>query len=323
MRDAIQRQEAATVFLLVKKDPQVVQRLSDAQQRFLLNLAEAKNNITLTGEKEVLGQINRDYREYMLHFTEFVQLPRTDTGAALAYYRENLQPRVSTIRQACERLLDLNQTAMVSGSERVRRVASTAVWSMLVVGSGAIAAGVAFSLLLSARIIRPVRQLMEATQQVAGGDYSVQVACRSNDEFASLADHFNAMVAKLRIFDELRIGELIAEKKKTEAILETIDDGIIVVDDQQKLVSVNPAAQRAGRGRDPLGVGRVARRNPVRRVRARHPVGSRIGNSDEFRQTGPLLDGPSRGERAVLRVFDRAGPRLPTSCSAWWRYCGM
>ena len=92
MRDAIQRQEAATVFLLVKKDPQVVQRLSDAQQRFLLNLAEAKNNITLTGEKEVLGQINRDYREYMLHFTEFVQLPRTDTGAALAYYRENLQP---------------------------------------------------------------------------------------------------------------------------------------------------------------------------------------------------------------------------------------
>jgi NtrC-family two-component system sensor histidine kinase KinB len=245
MRDAIQRQEAATVFLLVRRDPKLVEELSGTQQQFLLNLAKAKDNITISGEAGVLAELQREYNEYMFHFTEFLQLPRTDTDGGLAYYRENLQPHVSAIEQGCDRLSELNQTTMVAGSDRARRVARAAVWSMLIVGGGAIFVGIAFSFLLSTRISRPVRELVGATQRVAAGDYDVEVTGRSSDEFADLADHFNTMVAKLRAFNDLRISEIIAEKKKNEAIVQTIDDGILVVDTQQMVVTLNPAAVTA------------------------------------------------------------------------------
>ncbi|MBN2128100.1 MAG: HAMP domain-containing protein, partial [Sedimentisphaerales bacterium] len=229
MRDAIQRQESATVFLLVEDRRDVVERVSDSEQQFLLNLSRAKDNITIPGEEETLAEMDRAYAKYMFHFNRFLQLPKTDTPAGLAYYRQNLQPEVTAIQRACDQLLELNHDTMVAGSERAHEVARAAVWSMLVVGGGAIVIAVWFSFLLSSRISRPIRELVRATEQVATGDYDVHVSERSSREFANLATHFNAMVAKLRGYHDLRIGEIIAEKKKTETILQTIDDGIFVV----------------------------------------------------------------------------------------------
>ena len=254
MRGAIQQQEAATVFLLVQTDRQLIERLSGKQQQFLLNLAKAKDNITIPGEAEVLANLEQEYNEYMFHFTQFLHLPRSDNEEAIAYYRKNLQPHVEAIERGCDRLLELNQTAMEAGSNRAQRVAHTAVWSMLVVGCGAILIGVVFSLVLSTRVTRPVRELVDATNRVASGNYDVVVTGRSSDEFADLADHFNTMVAKLRAFHALRVSEILDEKKKTEAILQTIDDGIFVVDGGRKVVSLNPAAVAAlGLSSSPMG----------------------------------------------------------------------
>jgi len=254
MRDAIQRQESATVFLLVEDRPDVVERVSGSEQQFLLNLSRAKDNITIPGEEEALAEMDRAYAKYMFHFNRFLQLPKTDTPAGLAYYRQNLQPEVATIQRACDQLLDLNHDTMVAGSERAHEVARAAVWSMLVVGGGAIVIAVWFSFLLSSRISRPIRELVRATEQVATGDYDVHVSERSSREFANLATHFNSMVAKLRGYHDLRIGEIIAEKKKTETILQTIDDGIFVVGADRKIVSMNRAAAKIlGLGSVPTG----------------------------------------------------------------------
>jgi NtrC-family two-component system sensor histidine kinase KinB len=244
MRDAIQRQQAATTLMLVKSDRALVAQLSGAQEQFLSNLAKAEDNITVPGEREVLSELRREYNEYLFHFAAFVQLPRTDTEAGLVYYRENLEPRVGAIQRGCDRLLDLNQSTMVESSDRAGRVAHAAIWSMLAVGGGAIALGIVFSMVLSTRVSKPVRELAGATQRVAAGDYGVNVAGSSYEEFTDLARHFNAMVDKLRTFDELRLGEIVAEKKKTEAILQTIDDGIFVADSRRRILSMNPAAAR-------------------------------------------------------------------------------
>ncbi|MDY0170011.1 MAG: HAMP domain-containing protein [Thermoguttaceae bacterium] len=245
MRSAIQRQEAATMMLLVETDRSLIEKLSGTQQQFLLNLAQAKDNVTVSGESEILGQLELDFNEAMFHFTQFVGLPRTDTAEALGYYREHMRPGVAAIERGCDRLLELNQTAMMAGSHRAQRVAHAAVWSMLLVGCGAIVIGVLFSLVLSTRISQPVRELVDATKQVAEGNYNVVVTRQLSDEFADLANYFNAMVAKLRVFHELRVSEILAEKKKTETILQTIDDGICVVDGEGRVVGLNPAAVAA------------------------------------------------------------------------------
>jgi NtrC-family two-component system sensor histidine kinase KinB len=245
MRDAIQRQDSAVVFLLVNDDRHVVECISGSEQQFLLNLGKAQDNITIPEETQILSELAGTYNDYSFHFTRFLQLPRTNTEAGLVYYTENLQPQVSAIQRACDELLALNQDTMFAGSSRAHKMARRAVWSMTGVGLGAIAVAIVFSLVLSARVSRPIRELVGATERVAAGDYDVRVAQRSSNEFSDLADHFNVMVAKLRDYHDLRIGEIVAQKKKTETILQTVDDGILVVSGDRKVIAINTAAVKA------------------------------------------------------------------------------
>ena len=71
------------MLLLVQSDRELAEQLSGAEQEFLLNLARAKDNITIAGEAEVLAQLERDYNEYLVRFAQFTQLPRTDRRRVL------------------------------------------------------------------------------------------------------------------------------------------------------------------------------------------------------------------------------------------------
>lgn len=57
---------------------------------------------------------------------------------------------------------------------------------------------------LARRLTRPLRQLNQATQQVAAGDLSQRVAVQSHDEVGELADHFNDMAEALETAETQR-----------------------------------------------------------------------------------------------------------------------
>ena len=59
---------------------------------------------------------------------------------------------------------------------------------------------------------------------------------------ALLAEQFNQMTRKLKKYREMNIEQIIAEKLKSEAIIQSVDDGIIVVDDQLVINNINPTA---------------------------------------------------------------------------------
>jgi NtrC-family two-component system sensor histidine kinase KinB len=101
-----------------------------------------------------------------------------------------------------------------------------------------------FSLFLSHLISRPLTELGESALQVAQGNYDVQVPVRGADELALLATQFNLMVEKLKQFHDMNIGRIIAEKRKSEAIIRSVDDGIALVDDHFLITNLNPAAAR-------------------------------------------------------------------------------
>jgi two-component system nitrogen regulation sensor histidine kinase NtrY len=65
-------------------------------------------------------------------------------------------------------------------------------------GAGALVAALAFSMLLSGRIARPIHALARAAERVAGGDLTVSVTAGTHDEVGGLARAFNTMTAELR-----------------------------------------------------------------------------------------------------------------------------
>ena len=69
-------------------------------------------------------------------------------------------------------------------------------------------AAVAVTVFVSRSITRPVKNLCEATRQIAGGDFSTRVTLKSKDEIATLADSVNDMSEHLE--------ELVSKIKEDE-----------------------------------------------------------------------------------------------------------
>ena len=138
--------------------------------------------------------------------------------------------------------MDLNHETMYAASSRANKLAVQTVVSMSVIGAVAVMLGIGFSFFLSHLISRPVSELTEAALHIAQGDYGVQVPVRGSGELALLTEEFNRMTDKLRQYHELNIGQVMAEKGKSEAIVQSMDDGIMVVDDKLMISNINPKA---------------------------------------------------------------------------------
>ncbi len=107
------------------------------------------------------------------------------------------------------------------------------------------------SLIISQRISRPLEDLKRGALRFAGGDLSRRLPVPPSDELGSLAEAFNHMAEQL----EDRISALIRQGQMQEAILSSMVEGVIAVDADQRLITLNRA------GAQLLGVDLVAAPN--------------------------------------------------------------
>jgi NtrC-family two-component system sensor histidine kinase KinB len=245
MIDAIERQDSGTLLILLGFQPEDLGQFRQNEAKFLQWLGRAKDNITVKGEEKIVDEIDKGYSSYLVNFSKLHLLGSTDRENAVSFYQKTLLPSFTSVRDACISLKEINETTMVKASSNAKGVADRAIWSMIVVGLAAIGLGFGFSLMLSNLLTRPLRHIMEGAKKIAEGNYDVEIQDQSSDELGQLGGEFNAMVRKLKSYHDLNIGKLLTEKRKSEAIINSIDDGIIVVDADFKVVDINPAAARA------------------------------------------------------------------------------
>ena len=244
MIDAVERQDSATLLILLGYEPQGASEFRENETLFLQWLGRAKDNITIPGEKEILDTLEKGYARYLSEISNLQLLYRSDRTKAANAYHEVVLPLFRSIRDTCIKLRDLNHETMYAASNRANKISVQAVFSISVIGAASVLLVIVFSLFLSHLISRPVTELGEAALQVAQGNYDVKVPVRGSDELALLATQFNLMVEKLKQFHDMNIGRIIAEKRKSEAIIRSVDDGIAVVDDNFLITNLNPAAAK-------------------------------------------------------------------------------
>ena len=96
----------------------------------------------------------------------------------------------------------------------------------------------ALSFLISQRLSRPLQDLKRGALRFAGGELSRRLPVPGSDELGSLAEAFNHMAEQL----EDRIGALIRQGQLQEAVLSSMVEGVLAVDSQQRLITLNRAA---------------------------------------------------------------------------------
>ncbi len=91
--------------------------------------------------------------------------------------------------------------------------------------------------LISRSLSKPIKELSAASTQVASGNFSKKVYLKSKDELGQLAESFNHMTGQIAKL----VSELTGQKEELKSIISSIDEGIIVLDNEGKIVLSNPS----------------------------------------------------------------------------------
>ncbi len=141
--------------------------------------------------------------------------------------------RVKSTGWAC--VIEQPQKSAYFAVYETRKRANVILWVTLLL-SGFIA------FFFAKDLSNPIFALISGAQKVAKGDFHHIVKVDTEDEMSDLAGTFNDMVKSLKQYSELQIDRLISEKTKTEAIVFSIADGIILMDNSAKIQLVNEKA---------------------------------------------------------------------------------
>ncbi|MCY6484023.1 ATP-binding protein [Clostridium aestuarii] len=102
------------------------------------------------------------------------------------------------------------------------------------------AIAVLFSSKLSYVIVKPIRDLEFITSRIAKGEFHRRASINTRDEIGQLAKTFNRMADKL----QYTLKDSIEKQNKLEAILKSMDSGVIAVDRSYTVIMINPYAQK-------------------------------------------------------------------------------
>lgn len=155
------------------------------------------------------------------------------------YYYERVRPVSEDLRRLCFRLFEYNQSAMYGLESKTHSIANQSAYAMLLASIVTLGLSVIATLWLSRVLIKPAEDLTERVKQIGAGHLDLKIDVLSNDEIGALSREFNKMTERLRRYEQMNIDQIIAEKRKSEAIVDSISDGIIVTDAHMRIIHIN------------------------------------------------------------------------------------
>lgn len=109
---------------------------------------------------------------------------------------------------------------------------------------------VIFASKMSQSIVKPIKNLEFTTDKIAEGEFNRRVKVVSNDEIGHLSITFNNMAGIL----QNTLKDSLDKQNKLEAILKSMDSGVIAVDTSHRVIMINPYAKKIfGINKDIIG----------------------------------------------------------------------
>ena len=200
------------VFLSRKAYPKKLQLSGD----ILKHLNVCKDNITEIGEKRIIDQLLKKYSEYqtlLSKLSENIDKQNDPSGSPQRYY--GFISLTASIISDINELVLINEKAMEAAEQDTKRIASEALMysiGLLIITIIFIAF---FSYMLSARLSRPLTSLARILSEIKeGSGHYPQIPVTTNDEISFLTSEFNRLFDRLKVYDQLSLDKLTAEKLK-------------------------------------------------------------------------------------------------------------
>ncbi|PKL98062.1 MAG: PAS domain-containing sensor histidine kinase, partial [Gammaproteobacteria bacterium HGW-Gammaproteobacteria-9] len=94
------------------------------------------------------------------------------------------------------------------------------------------------------RFGEPIERLSAAADQIGRGDFNISLPTPPIAELSSLSRRFGLMAQALHEFKQTNVEALVNGQQRLQALLDSIDDGLLIIDRDGRLEHANPVAQR-------------------------------------------------------------------------------
>lgn len=217
-----------------KSKSEGVERFEKARLKYYENLKSCESNITEPGEKELLGTIRIFSDTYINLF-----INNKAVLEEIEDYDSLISPLYEQLKKKNYELLNLNHKGMLIRRDETVRISDKAGFYMIIISVISVTIVIIAIVKIPAIIIDPITEFTKKVQAIANKKYSERINVASENELGTLASSFNTMAATLEEYERSNIKKLIAEKKRAEAIVKSMIDGILVLNEKNEIILVN------------------------------------------------------------------------------------
>ncbi len=194
---------------------------STSHAALISSLALQQQNITEVNEKEVTGALVEKIKE----LADSVNMPQ-----------------IQQIRDDLYRIMEMNMASIRAKSSEMESSADDAVQWLTIIAVLCIVLAAIFLVRFPSIILRPIDKLKQGITQIANHNYEERLDFGNNREFGEVAKSFNDMARKLSEYRRSSLDRLMAEKKRIEAIVNSLHEPIIGLGPDRTILFMNDEA---------------------------------------------------------------------------------
>lgn len=240
MNQSIQLQDKAILQYIQFQKKSAVDLFYKNNDEFYSCFNIEKNNITEAGEKESVTKINADYIDFVKVFSNLQEYQSShNSSETMEFYNTTVTLKVNKLENDLKDLSMLNEKAMFNGKNKVKVNAKISLYIILIVSAILSFLGLIVSIICTNKSLKPIYLLTETIKSVKEGELNKQAPIVYDDEIGMLSREFNDMTKRLHEFEQSTKGNLLTEKYKSVAIVKSISDPLIVLDESYKITLIN------------------------------------------------------------------------------------
>jgi NtrC-family two-component system sensor histidine kinase KinB len=221
--------EDLRVLQLAERDGRARDALASSRADFMHWMDIENHDFTEPREPELAHDIERRARRL---FDEIAAAP---PGARHDREFDELHARLKD-------LIAINQAAMWRADSRAAGLGKRLTYEFAGALLALLVTGTVLSWALGWALTRPLTELAERLRGLSQRRTHVRLGPQPLAELEAVAREFNEMAEQLQQYEKLNVERLLFEKRKTEAIIESLEDGVVLIDSTGIVTHINEMA---------------------------------------------------------------------------------
>lgn len=216
-------------------------------EKFTESYEAERATIIIPAEQEYIDSIGSNYERYLETF-EHLKTYNINSALqleeAVAYYEDTIRAQQTEVENAMEKLKVSNEIALFGRRDEASQSARNAISISAVVFFAVAVIGYLLATMYTRRFFAPLYEITENVKQVRKGNLNRKITVYSPDEFGMLAEEFNNMTQRLGDFERATLGTLASERNRSDLLVKSINEPVIVLDENGSVLLMNRAFER-------------------------------------------------------------------------------